>query len=160
MSNKNIKIYIISIFIFIFDLIIKEIIINNLHQPLTVINDFFTLTFTKNTGGAFSILSGNIIVLIIVSLIFLIFLIKYIEKEDKNIIKIFLSFVLGGLLGNLFDRIFRKGVIDYLSFKIFNYYFPVFNLADIFIVIGVFGLLIAELRGEINEYRYRKCKNR
>lgn len=160
MSNKNIKIYIISIFIFLFDLIIKEIIINNLHQPLTVINDFFTLTFTKNTGGAFSILSGNIIVLIIVSLIFLIFLIKYIEKEDKNIIKIFLSFVLGGLLGNLFDRIFRKGVIDYLSFKIFNYYFPVFNLADIFIVIGVFGLLIVELRGEINEYRYRKCKNR
>ena len=160
MIIKNIKIYIISILIFIFDLIIKEIVINNLHKPVNIIDNFFTLTFTKNTGGAFSILSGNIILLILISLVFLVFIIKYIEKEDKNIIKIFLSFILGGLLGNLFDRIFRKGVIDYLSFKIFNYYFPIFNLADIFIVIGVFGLLIIELRGEINEYRCRKCTNR
>ena len=160
MITKNKRIYVISILIFIFDLIIKEVIINNLHKPVNIIDNFFTLTFTKNTGGAFSILSGNIFLLILISLLFLVFIIKYIEKEDKKIVKIFLSFILGGLLGNLFDRIFRKGVIDYLSFKIFNYYFPIFNLADIFIVIGVFGLLIMELRGEINEYRYRKCKNR
>ena len=160
MITKNKKIYIISILVFIFDLIIKEVIINNLHKPVNIIDNFFTITFTKNTGGAFSILSGNIVLLILISLLFLVFIIKYIEKEDKKIVKIFLSFILGGLLGNLFDRIFRKGVIDYLSFKIFNYYFPIFNLADIFIVIGVFGLLIMELRGEINEYRYRKCKNR
>jgi len=160
MITKNKRIYIISILVFIFDLIIKEVIINNLHKPVNIIDNFFTLTFTKNTGGAFSILSGNIFLLILISLLFLVFIIKYIEKEDKKIVKIFLSFILGGLLGNLFDRIFRKGVIDYLSFKIFNYYFPIFNLADIFIVIGVFGLLIIELRGEINAYRYRKCKNR
>ena len=56
--------------------------------------------------------------------------------------------ILGGILGNLSDRIFFGYVIDFLNFKIINYNFPVFNLADTFIVVGVILLIIAIIKGE------------
>ena len=61
------------------------------------------------------------------------------------------SLLIGGIVGNLFDRIFYKEVIDFLSFNIFGYMFPVFNLADTFICIGIFIIIIKLLKGEKNE---------
>lgn len=158
---KTKKIYITSFVIFICDLIIKQIVINNLKTSVSVIPNFFTLYLVKNTGGAFSILNNNVGLLSIIGIIFLFGIIKYIEN-NKNMSKIEcigISFLLGGLLGNLLDRIIRNGVIDYLSFKFFNYYFPVFNLADIFITLGVMLILINEVRGDLLENRKRKYKN-
>ena len=158
---KNKYIYLISSVIFILDLIIKQLIINNLKTSISVIDNFFTLYLVKNTGGAFSILNNNVGLLSIIGIIFLFGIIKYINnnKNMTNIESIGISFLLGGLLGNLFDRIVRGGVIDYLSFNFFGYYFPVFNLADIFITLGVMLVIINEVRGDLLANRKRKCKN-
>ena len=59
-----------------------------------------------------------------------------------------LGIMIGGIIGNLFDRIIYESVIDYLSFEIFNYNFPVFNLADIGITIGAVLLIIALTKEE------------
>ena len=54
--------------------------------------------------------------------------------------------ILGGLTGNLIDRIIRQGVIDFLDFTIFKYHFPIFNIADIALVLGIFGIILLEMR--------------
>ena len=76
--------------------------------------------------------------------------------KDKKITKIdtlFYSFILGGILGNFIDRVIRTYVIDFLSFNIFGYDFPVFNIADIFIVVGVFIYVLVTLKEDKNGSR-------
>lgn len=122
-------------------------------DTITVIKNFFFITHTKNIGGAWSILEGNQLFLIIVSITFLIILTLYLKKET-NLTTLSLtsySLIIGGIIGNLIDRIFLNGVIDFLSFKIVNYYFPIFNIADIAIVIGVILLMIDIIRSEVHE---------
>lgn len=158
---KKKYILIISLLIFIVDLLVKELIICNIKSAVSVIDNFFELTYVKNTGGAFSVLSGNVLLLAIISIIFLIYVIRYIKNKDKiyKLEGIGLSFILGGLIGNLIDRLFRNGVVDYLSFKIITYYFPVFNIADIFICLGVMLIIINEVRGDLLDNKRRKSKN-
>ena len=114
-------------------------------KVISIIPNFFNLTNIKNTGAAFSILQDNTILLIILTVIIIIILDKYIKKE-KNFTKLSslsLGLIMGGIFGNLLDRIIHHGVIDYLSFKIFNYNAPIFNLADTTIVVGVLLFLIS-----------------
>jgi len=146
---KNKKLYPITTIIFLFDQIIKGIVIKNmdLYSKIKIIPNFFSIYYVKNTGAAFSILENNTIFLIVLSVIIILVINQYIAKE-KNIDKkslIFLSIITGGIYGNLIDRIIHKGVIDYLAFTIFNYSFPVFNLADIAITVGTACLVITML---------------
>ena len=67
------------------------------------------------------------------------------------------SLMIGGILGNLFDRCFNGYVIDFLSFKFGSYYFPIFNFADVFIVVGGIILIINILMEDKHE---RSCSNR
>lgn len=71
-------------------------------------------------------------------------------KENKRNIIAF-SLLIGGLLGNLIDRIIHGYVIDFIDFYIFNYNYPIFNIADVCICIGVFILLYSIYLGEDNE---------
>ena len=149
MKNKN-KIYIITLVLIIIDKLIKIIIKSNmeLYQEIKIIKNFFSIMYLKNTGAAFSILENKTILLILFSVCFILIIGKFIKKESDNINKIeliSLGMILGGVFGNLIDRIIYKGVIDYLSFKIINYNFPVFNLADICITIGAFILIVDSL---------------
>ena len=146
------KIIIISSIILIVDQLIKLLISNfTLYHGITVIKDFFTIIYVRNTGAAFSILEGNRLLLIAISL-FALFMFYFILRKQKlskfDIISY--GFLIGGILGNLFDRIVRGYVVDYLDFKIFNHYFPVFNLADSFIVIGIILIMIKIIRGDKN----------
>ena len=149
MKNKsNMIIIILSLLFTIIDQLCKLLIINNIHNNITIIKNFFYLTYTQNDGAAFSILIGKRIFLIIVTLVIIALIVHYIKKnnvKDKLNILAF-SLILGGALGNLIDRIIRGYVIDFISIKIFKYNFPVFNLGDTFICIGVFLLLIISLR--------------
>lgn len=147
-------IIIISIILLCIDQIAKLLVINLLTKTdsIAIIKNFFYLTYINNDGAAFSILVGKRIFLILVAIIVIIMLIHYIKKNNiQNKLEIVsLALIIGGSLGNLMDRVVRGYVIDFLDFKIFNYNFPIFNLADTFIVIGVILLLLKELRKENN----------
>lgn len=154
MTKQKKMLILIAIIVLIDQLTKTWIRINfNYLETITIINNFFNITYTKNTGGAWSILEGNQLFLIIVSIIFLIVLTLYIKKE-KNITNLSLtsfSLIISGIIGNLIDRIFLNAVVDFLSFKIIDYYFPIFNFADIMIVIGVTLLMIDIIRSEVHE---------
>ena len=127
------------------------------HTSVQVIKNFFYLTLVKNTGASFSILSGNVPLLIVISFIAFFFIVGYINKSKnmKKIESVSYCLVLSGLLGNLIDRMFRNGVIDFLDFKIFGYSYPIFNIADIFIVCGIFILIFLEFSSDKNDFRER-----
>ena len=147
MNNKG-KIYYVTCLVLVIDQIIK-IIVNNcmtLFEEIKIIPKFFSIYYVKNTGAAFSILEDNTTLLIFITVIFILIIHKYIQSE-KNFTKlssISLGMVLGGMFGNLIDRIIHQGVIDYLSFNIFGYGFPIFNFADIGITVGV-SLMILDM---------------
>ena len=148
------KVALLSLIVLVFDQILKFIIRSKLvlNETINVIANFFNITYVENDGAAWNILSGNKIILILIALLVLFFIFYYFifNKKLNETEAIAYSLFIGGLLGNLWDRIFIGRVIDYLDFKIFGYNFPVFNLADICIVLGVLIIIINEIRGEIN----------
>ena len=147
MKNKSKRIiYIITIITLIIDQVVKLLVKTNmnLHQEINIIPNFFSLYYIENKGAAFSIFNDQTTFLIITTTIFLIIMSHYIKTEKKftKLSIISLGILLGGMFGNLIDRIIYSGVIDYLSFKIINYSFPIFNIADIGITVGTFLLVI------------------
>ena len=127
-----------------------------------VIRDFFLLRYIRNTGAAWGFFSNGTMFLIIISLIFLYFLIKYVTEERHFTKFSVLSYglVFGGLIGNLIDRLFRGYVVDFFSFNIFGYDFPIFNVADIFIVVGVFLIFVESFfGGDYSDSGRRKNKD-
>jgi len=165
-TKSKSKIYEISIICFMIDLFIKFLVKSKL-TPLKeyeIIPNFFYLCFVKNDGGAFSILRGKVWLLSLVGIIMLFFLDRYISnlKKPHKLEKISLGLIIGGIIGNLFDRLIYHGVIDYLLFKFGSYNYPVFNLADSFIVIGIILYLIYLIfieRNNKDDSRGRKHKN-
>ena len=153
------KYLIITFIFFIIDLISKLVLskVLELGKSIKVIKNFFYITLAHNDGAAFSILRDKQILLIIVTVIALFFIYKYVNKEDMGKYDSFaFSMITGGILGNLIDRIVYNYVIDFLDFKIFGYDFPIFNLADTFIVVGVILLIIKIIKENINEYRSKR----
>jgi len=147
----NKKTFIIAIIILILDQLSKSIveIYINLNESIKVINNFFYITVAHNTGGAWSILNNHSYIFIIASIIALVLLVKYMfsfKKNTRNAIA-FVS-LLSGIVSNLADRLFLGYVRDFLDFKIFGYDYPIFNIADIAIVVGVILLIIAIIKGE------------
>lgn len=130
------------------DIISKQLVLNLMleHQSITIIKDFFYITFAKNTGVAFSFLEGKVPLIIIMTSIIIILILKYIKSTNPNKYEsISYGLILGGAIGNLIDRIIYGYVIDFLDFNIFGYPYPIFNLADTAIVIGVIALIILSL---------------
>ena len=134
-------------------------ILSNLYlENVVLIKNFFNLTYVENTGAAWGILDNNRIVLIGVSIIALLFINKYInsETEFNKLTITSYGMVLGGIFGNLIDRIFRGYVVDFLNFNIFGYDFPVFNIADILIVVGIVLMFIEVMRGNYGSKSRKK----
>lgn len=141
------RIYLIAGLGIIIDQITK--IFANLYlKNIMIIPKFFNLTYVENTGGAWGIFDNNRVLLVGVSVITLLIINKYINSEVKisKLSSISYGLLLGGIFGNLFDRIFRGFVVDFLNFTICGYDFPVFNIADSLIIIGII-LMIIELIG-------------
>lgn len=148
--KKSLWILFICLFI---DQLIKNLIISlmDIGTSVCIIKNFFNITLVTNSGAAFSILSSNTFLLIIISIISLIFILKYVSRNDLSNFEYFLYGILsGGICGNLFDRIIHKSVIDYLDFNIFGYSFPIFNFADCLIVISMI-LIILTMKDDKNE---------
>ena len=144
--SKRDRIYQITMILLVIDQIIKIIVHHtmNLYQEIPIISNFFSIFYVKNTGAAFSILNNQTVFLTIISAIFVILVDQYIRKEKDHFdgweVSSF-GMILGGIFGNMIDRIIHQGVIDYLSFQFGHYSFPVFNFADICIVLGVIILI-------------------
>lgn len=150
MNKKVLILTIISIFI---DQLIKYIIKSSMMLGESiVIFDFFKLTYVHNYGAAFSILSGNRYLLIIITIIAMFFIYKFLIKNQKltNLESALYGFLYGGIIGNLIDRVFLGYVIDYLDFKILGYDFAIFNFADILIVVSIILLVITVFKDDKN----------
>ena len=142
--------YILFILIFVvIDQIIKSTVVNNiaLNQVIVLIRNFFNLTYVRNYGAGFSILQNATVFLSLISIVACVVLFYYLIKTDKKDIvsKISYLLIISGAIGNLIDRLKLGYVIDFLDFKIFGYDFPVFNIADCYITIGCFILIIKVL---------------
>ena len=146
--------YIIAFLFFSIDLLSKQLIMHlmNLGDSIKLINNFFYITYTKNNGAAWSILENKRILLLIITVFALFLINKYMNKDKLSKIENFTyGMIIGGIVGNLFDRVVFGSVIDFLDFRIFGYHYPIFNLADSFIVIGIILLMIISLKGEYHE---------
>ncbi len=150
-------IIILSIIFLIIDQITKILVVNSLvpGENIEIIKNIFSIIYTNNTGAAFSILLGKRIFLIVVAILIIGILLYYIKKNkvDGKLNIIAFSLIIGGSLGNLIDRIVRGYVVDFISIKLGSYNFPIFNIADTLIVVGVFLLLIKNTGGNKNDNR-------
>ena len=155
------KLYGFALITILFDQLIKNglLFFMSFGQSITVIPNFFSITLIGNTGAAFSILSSNTLLLIVISVVVLnliyFFLIK--GKKLNDLEQISYGLLIGGIIGNLIDRALHMQVIDYLDFTFFGYNFPVFNLADIAIVISMVFIGIQVIKGDKNEV---SCKGK
>ena len=148
-SNKTIICLILIIFTFALDRLSKlKIIKQQLNNESLFINDYLNFDLTWNTGISFGLLSQNaniyyhaISVLIFFVIIFLSYLISKANFTDK----VLFSLILGGAIGNFYDRLFYFAVPDFIDIHIGNFHWFTFNIADIFITIGVILLIIEDL---------------
>jgi signal peptidase II len=141
------KIIIFTLLFILIDQLSKILIVGNLEldHEVSIIPSFFSLMYIRNTGAAWGMFSNGTIILAIFSLVFLVFTLKYVfSKKRSNLEIIIISMLYGGIIGNLIDRLFRNYVVDFLSFNIFGYNFPIFNIADCYIVISI-GLIILKM---------------
>ena len=159
---KTLKIILTIIGIFLLDRFSKILVVKNLTlgESVRVIDNFFNITYVNNHGAAFGIMDGKIIFIILVSILIFGYLIYEIKKgTHSKLITLSISFVIGGLLGNLFDRLIYGYVIDFLDFDFFGYDFAIFNIGDSFIVIGTILLAIGYILEEKNENK-NKWRNK
>ena len=149
--NLNKKTYIIAVLVLIIDQVSKSLveIFLNLHENFTVIKNFFYITIAHNTGGAWSIFSNHSYLFIVASVIAILLLIKFMFGFKNNFRNnLAFGFLFGGIFSNLADRVFLGYVRDFLDFKLFGYDYPIFNIADVTIVVGVLLLVVAVIKGE------------
>ena len=146
--------YLIYLFIVVslvsLDQYTKSIILNyfELYQSKTIIDGFFSLTYVQNFGAGFSIMQNARTTFLIITPICLVgFTYLFIKSNDK-LSKTALLLMVSGTIGNFIDRIVRIYVVDFLDFIIFGWDFPIFNVADIFLTVGVCLYIIALIKEE------------
>lgn len=148
---RMISIFLIGILFLLIDIISKQLILYFMveNQTIQIIPHFFSLTYVKNTGVAFSMLEGNILFILLMSMIVVGVLVYFAKsKGNGRLEKICYSMILGGALGNFLDRIFYGYVIDFFDFTLFGFKMAIFNVADVEIVCGVFLLIVLEILKE------------
>ena len=150
-SKKIILYFVIVLFIFLADRISKLYILSileNLGNVNININSYINFILVWNSGIGFGLLSfdqSQIYNLITTLIVFINLLIVYLIIKSKDIKVYFFLIILGGSLGNLFDRIYYSAVLDFIDISFKDYHWFIFNVADIFISIGIISLIFAEL---------------
>ncbi|SFA75158.1 MULTISPECIES: signal peptidase II [unclassified Bacillus (in: firmicutes)] len=144
--------YILALFVILLDQVTKWLIVQRLQlgESIKVIEDVFYITSHRNQGAAWGILQGQMWFFYVITVVVIIGLIYYIQTavKGKKLFGISLGLMLGGAIGNFIDRVYRKEVVDFVQTFIFGYDFPVFNIADSALVIGVALLMLQMLREE------------
>lgn len=156
LRNNQLRWVILSIIVIVIDLGTKYLASHNLTygQPVEIL-PFFNLTLLHNYGAAFSFLSNSnttwqVIVLSGIALIVAIVILVWLARlpKNKNLTACALSLILGGALGNVYDRMIHGYVVDFLDFHINNYHWPAFNIADSAICIGAVILILMSFKSK------------
>ena len=145
LKKENIYLLFLIILIFFTDQVTKNIIINHYSENIYFINEFINLDLIWNTGIGFGLFSSNssliynlITLLISLVIIFLFFLAIDSERTDK----IIFSIIIGGALGNFYDRLIYNAVPDFIDLNYNKFHWFTFNIADILISIGIVLFII------------------
>src|SRR5690625_3848401 len=169
--------YLFALIVIGIDQLTKWLVIQkmDLYESIPIIDHFFYITSHRNAGAAWGILQGQMVFFYIVTIFVIIGLVYYMEKYARNnkltavslslilggaigkrleayyfsrTTAVSLSLILGGAIGNFIDRLLRQEVVDFLDVMIFKYDFPIFNVADSCLVIGVILIFIATIMEE------------
>tara|TARA_B100000424_G_C22918736_1_gene488845 strand:+ start:58 stop:555 length:498 start_codon:yes stop_codon:yes gene_type:complete len=149
--KKYIYFFLILLIIFFLDRVSKIYILSLANSELYLdiyINKFLNIYLIWNTGIGFGLLSFddtliyNITTFIIVIINFILIYFTFVSDNSKSV---FFAFILGGSLGNLFDRFYYSAVPDFIDLNYNGYHWFIFNIADIFITLGIICLIIIEL---------------
>ena len=156
--KKILRMVLLVLIPILIDQIVKRIIISFEDLNIRLIPGVLKLSYVENTGGAYGLGADSILVLIGINLLLVIFITRYLVKNYKILDKKLITgllLVLSGGISNLLDRLFRGYVIDYLDItEILS--FPVFNIADSLIVVGVVIMIITILINTVKEQETAK----
>jgi signal peptidase II len=141
--------FLTAVFILILDQSTKWMIVKSmsLYESIPVIDRFFYITSHRNPGAAFGILKHQQWLFITVTLFVIAIILYYLWqlKNERPWMSFSFALILGGAVGNLIDRIQTGEVVDFLDFRFGDYNFPIFNVADSAIVVGVCILVLITL---------------
>ncbi|UAL54181.1 MULTISPECIES: signal peptidase II [Metabacillus] len=141
--------YIIALVIIALDQLTKWLIVNELEigERIPVIENVLYITSHRNQGAAWGILQGQMWFFYVITVIVVIGLVIYIQKyaKDQRLMGIALGLMLGGAIGNFIDRVIHQEVVDFVQTYIGTYPFPIFNIADSALCVGVALLFIVML---------------
>jgi len=150
--RKNYKYFLFILFIFILDRLSKNYVIlldqSSLESDLLFFSSFFNIQLVWNSGVAFGLFSFeedfyyNLITLII---IFVVILVIYLAKNANKLDRYLYSMIIGGASGNLLDRLLYRSVPDFIDLHYNNFHWFIFNVADIFITIGIISLVFSDI---------------
>ena len=154
-SKEIITSLLVVFLVFILDRLTKIAIINHqLNGQSIVVNDYLNFELIWNTGIGFGLLSQNANIyyhLISLMIFFVIIFLVYIITKAIFLEKVLFSLILGGAVGNFYDRLIYFAVPDFIDFHINNFHWFTFNIADIFITLGIFIIIIKDLIFKKNE---------
>lgn len=122
-------------------------------SDVVIINNLFSFSYLENRGAAFGILQNKVVFLAILTIAMTIAMIFYIYKykPQSKLLKASLALIIAGAIGNLYDRIFYKYVVDFILLHYKDvYYFPTFNVADMLVVFGTIILAFCILKEDYN----------
>ncbi|RGM32496.1 signal peptidase II [Staphylococcus warneri] len=145
----------LAFLIIVIDQVTKWIIASSMKigDSYEVIPNFLNITSHRNNGAAWGILSGKMFFFYIITVIILIVLVLFFIKEAQYnlFMQLAISLLFAGALGNFIDRLFNGEVVDFIDTNIFGYDFPIFNVADSSLTIGVILVIIALLKDTTNK---------
>ena len=150
-----------AILIVLFDQVTKHIVLSELTKVATVelIEKVFYFTYCENTGAGFSVFAEHTELLAFVSALVIVAMILYVvlKKPQSRMLTLALTFLVGGAIGNLIDRVRLGFVVDFLDFRLID--FPIFNVADCFVTIGATLFVIYILFIDGKELKKEKKKH-
>ncbi|WP_459499784.1 lipoprotein signal peptidase LspA [Bacillus sp. C1] len=141
--------YLIAVFVIAIDQISKWFIVKNMElgTSIPIIDNVLYITSHRNRGAAWGMLENQMWFFYIITVVFVGFIVFYMKKYAKTdkLLGVSLGLILGGAIGNFIDRVFRQEVVDFIHVYIFSYNYPVFNIADSALCIGVVLIIIQTL---------------
>ncbi|MCY8041670.1 signal peptidase II [Bacillus spizizenii] len=141
--------YVIALLIIAADQLTKWLVVKNMElgQSIPVIDQVFYITSHRNTGAAWGILAGQMWFFYLITTAVIIGIVYYIQcyTKGQRLLGVALGLMLGGAIGNFIDRAVRQEVVDFIHVIIVNYNYPIFNIADSSLCVGVMLLFIQML---------------